>query len=69
MTVKAEEAIPAAVRAELERRGHVVETWADRAWMAGSVCCATFDKASGLRVGAADPRRNAYAIGTIGGPS
>ena len=62
-TLKVEADIPERVRADLRQRGHVVEEWASRAWMAGSVGAAMHDPAQGTFAAAADPRRMAYGIG------
>ena len=50
------------VRAELARRGHEIQDWADWAGLAGSVELIKSDPASGLLAAGADPRRSAYAI-------
>ncbi len=50
------------VRAELARRGHEIQDWADWAGLAGSVELIKSDPASGLLAAGADPRRAAYAI-------
>ena len=52
-----------AVGAELAARGHKIEWWPTQKWSAGSVCSASIDMVTGLRSGAADPRRTAYAVG------
>lgn len=52
-----------AVGADLAGRGHRIEWWPPRKWSAGSVCSVGIDMATGLRYGAADPRRTAYAVG------
>lgn len=54
--------IPADVRDELARRGHVVNTWGDWSGAACSVCAIVVDPATGTRVGGADPRRESYAL-------
>jgi gamma-glutamyltranspeptidase/glutathione hydrolase len=54
--------IPAAVRDELARRGHVVNTWGDWSGAACSVCAIVVDPVTGTRVGGADPRRDSYAL-------
>lgn len=60
--VKVEESIPAATRDALATKGHIVEAWADRAWMAGSVSAVVHQPTTGLYQAAADPRRMAYGI-------
>ena len=52
-----------AVGADLAARGHKIEWWPAQRWSAGSVCSVGIDLVSGLRSGAADPRRTAYAVG------
>lgn len=42
---------------------HAVQWWRDRNWRAGAMCVVRHDTASGIRWGAADPRRPAYALG------
>lgn len=49
--------------AELARMGHNVQWWRDRNWRAGAMCVVRHDTPTGIRWGAADPRRPAYAIG------
>jgi gamma-glutamyltranspeptidase/glutathione hydrolase len=61
--VMAEGRIPADVIAELGRRGHRVEPWPDWSAAAGSLCAAIVDQTHGTLLGAADPRRVAYALG------
>lgn len=55
--------LPAAVLAELARRGHRVERWPDWAARAGALCAVVADRERGFLAGAADPRRMAYAMG------
>jgi gamma-glutamyltranspeptidase/glutathione hydrolase len=45
----------------LSARGHGVQRWGDWEWRAGAVCLARVD-ADGVRWGAADPRRDSYAV-------
>jgi gamma-glutamyltranspeptidase/glutathione hydrolase len=45
----------------LRARGHEVHRWSDWEWRAGGVCVARID-AAGTRWGAADPRRDSYAV-------
>lgn len=61
--VMAEARIPDDVLKELARRGHNIQKWPDFSPRAGSVCLAFVDHEHGCVVGAADPRRNAYAMG------
>ncbi|MBI3456978.1 MAG: gamma-glutamyltransferase family protein [Candidatus Rokubacteria bacterium] len=53
--------IPDATASALADRGHRVERWSDWEWRAGGVCLARVDE-TGVRWGAADPRRDSYAI-------
>jgi len=43
--------------------GHQVEVWAELDPRVGSMCMVQVDQASGARLGAADPRSVAYAMG------
>jgi gamma-glutamyltranspeptidase/glutathione hydrolase len=53
--------LPEATAEALRARGHEVERWRDWEWRAGGVCLARVDGA-GVRWGAADPRRDSYAV-------
>jgi gamma-glutamyltranspeptidase/glutathione hydrolase len=53
--------IPEATAAALAARGHEVHRWGDWEWRAGGVCLARIG-ADGVRWGAADPRRDSYAV-------
>jgi gamma-glutamyltranspeptidase/glutathione hydrolase len=59
----AEGRIPAATIAGLEGLGHRVTLWPDLIAAAGALCCIQADGPYGPRVGGADPRRTAYAMG------
>lgn len=59
--VRAESRLDARVLAELAERGHRVESWPEWTWLAGAVCTILGD--SELLSAAADPRREAYALG------
>jgi gamma-glutamyltranspeptidase/glutathione hydrolase len=65
--VRVEGRVPEAVRAELERRGHLVTVEDD--WVAGDVLCIRVDEERGVLRGGADPRGEisrrmpSYAIG------
>jgi gamma-glutamyltranspeptidase/glutathione hydrolase len=48
---------------QLAALGHEVEWWPELAWEAGSVCMIRHDLETGVKCGAADPRRTAYAVG------
>jgi gamma-glutamyltranspeptidase/glutathione hydrolase len=61
--VMAEGRLPTDVFDELARRGHLIERWPDWSAAAGSLCAAVVDATHGALLGAADPRRVAYAIG------
>jgi gamma-glutamyltranspeptidase/glutathione hydrolase len=54
---------PADTLAELVRRGHVVNRWADWHERAGHAHGITLDAATGVLLGAADPRSDGAAIG------
>jgi gamma-glutamyltranspeptidase/glutathione hydrolase len=58
-----EPAIGADVGASLSARGHQVAFWSGPVNLAGSVCLASNDTATGLKLAAADFRRTSYAIG------
>ena len=49
-------------REALARLGHVINEWPDYDWRAGAVCLSMVGK-DGVRLGGADPRRGAHAIG------
>jgi gamma-glutamyltranspeptidase/glutathione hydrolase len=53
--------IPETTAEGLRARGHDVQRWGDWEWRAGGVCLARID-AHGVRWGAADPRRDSYAV-------
>jgi gamma-glutamyltranspeptidase/glutathione hydrolase len=59
----AESRLPATTVAELRRRGHDVRAWSELAAPAGSLCSIVVDRPSRFLIGAADPRRLAYAAG------
>lgn len=61
--VKLEPGIPEAVGEALAARGHRVAYWRERDWRAGGLCAVETNRAEGLILGAADPRRPAYAVG------
>ncbi len=61
--VISESRIPEDVRAELTRRGHQIELWPEWSAAAGALCTIVVDEANGALLGAADPRRMAYAMG------
>jgi gamma-glutamyltranspeptidase / glutathione hydrolase len=61
--VRAEGRIAPDVLADLARRGHRVERWADWSAQAGALCTIVADRERGFLTGAADPRRMAYAMG------
>lgn len=61
--MNAEARIPDEVVEELSRRGHIVQRWPEWTPQAGSLCTVVVDHGRSRLVGAADPRRVAYAIG------
>jgi gamma-glutamyltranspeptidase/glutathione hydrolase len=61
--INVESRVPEAVGQDLLKRGHKVEWWPERKWLAGSPCMIVNDLESGIRYAAADHRRTAYAIG------
>ncbi len=48
---------------DLAGRGHRIDWWPDRTWLAGSICMILDDRESGMKAAGADPRRVAYALG------
>jgi gamma-glutamyltranspeptidase/glutathione hydrolase len=58
-----EDRIPRETADALTAKGHTIEWWPALAGEAGSMCVIHHDLASGVKSGAADPRRTAYAIG------
>ena len=48
---------------QLEEKGHKVEGWPEWAWRAGGICAIVVDSINGVLLGAADPRRECYALG------
>ena len=61
--LRIEDTLAQRVGAALTELGHKVEVWPDRIWRAASVCAILRDQKTGLLTGAADHRRDAYAIG------
>lgn len=61
--LKVEKRIEDSTFHSLEERGHRIEWWPDRAWKAGGVCAIVVDLANDVLIGAADPRRECYALG------
>lgn len=61
--VRLEERAGADVARSLTEMGHRVESWPPLTGVAGSVCAARAEIGGGRYVGAADPRRVAYALG------
>jgi gamma-glutamyltranspeptidase/glutathione hydrolase len=47
----------------LARLGHKIEKWPPWAWKAGGACLILFDHDKNIYCGAADPRRESYALG------
>lgn len=61
--LRIEGAVDRAICDALAKRGHRVERWTNRTWLAGSVCMILDDRETGLKKAGADPRRLAYAMG------
>lgn len=61
--LKLEDRIDDSVEKDLARKGHIIERWSAWDAMAGGVCLAAHGEEQGTLVGAADPRRQCYAIG------
>jgi gamma-glutamyltranspeptidase/glutathione hydrolase len=51
------------IGAALGALGHTVGWWPEMAWRSGGVCAIVVDPETGVLKGAADPRRNSYAMG------
>ena len=58
-----EDRVPQETGEALTAKGHQIEWWPALAGEAGSVCIIHHDLRSGVKSGAADPRRTGYAIG------
>ncbi|WP_207908154.1 gamma-glutamyltransferase [Bosea sp. BK604] len=58
-----ESRIAADTARQLGTLGHDVHPWPDWTLRAGAVCAIQHDHASGVKAGAADPRRTSYAVG------
>lgn len=52
-----------AVIRELSSWGHEIQAWPDWTLRAGAVCAIQHEHATGMKAGAADPRRTSYAVG------
>lgn len=50
--------------AALASMGHAVEQWPDAEWSRTGMCAVLHDPSTGVRIGAADPRRTCYALGS-----
>ncbi|MCZ6647388.1 MAG: gamma-glutamyltransferase family protein [SAR324 cluster bacterium] len=51
------------LHAAMSEMGNEVRPWADYSWRGGGVCTVVLDEREGVLLGAADPRREAYAYG------
>ena len=61
--LRVENKLDEATTDDLSGRGHRVERWPDRTWLAGSICMILDDRETGMKAAGADPRRVAYALG------
>ncbi len=61
--LKIEGRIDSATGRGLAARGHRVEEWPERTWLAGSICMIRDDRETGIKAAGADHRRVAYALG------
>jgi gamma-glutamyltranspeptidase/glutathione hydrolase len=61
--LRIEPRVDSAVVDQLQQKGHEVVLWTDWSWRAGAVCAIVVDSDSGILLGAADPRRECYAMG------
>jgi gamma-glutamyltranspeptidase/glutathione hydrolase len=57
-----ETSTPGSARADLERKGHKLHLWPERAWRAGAVSAIVIDAETAALKAAADPRRMNYAL-------
>jgi gamma-glutamyltranspeptidase / glutathione hydrolase len=57
-----ETSVPEKVRTDLERKGHKLHLWPERAWRAGAVSAIVIDAETGALKASADPRRMNYAL-------
>jgi gamma-glutamyltranspeptidase/glutathione hydrolase len=55
--------IPQATVADLRSRGHDANAWPDFTFQCGGVCAVLHNESSGLKIAAADPRRNSGTAG------
>ena len=61
--INLESRLAAATGDQLAAWGHDVDWWPEVSWRAGSVCMIKADQQTGVKRGAADPRRQSFAIG------
>jgi gamma-glutamyltranspeptidase/glutathione hydrolase len=61
--LRCEAGVGAETLAELSSRGHNVEDWGDRNYLAGGLCAIQVDPESGILTAGADFRRDCYAMG------
>jgi len=61
--LKVERRIDDSTLSQLREKGHRAEWWPEWAWKAGAVCAIVVDSVNGVLLGAADPRRESYALG------
>jgi gamma-glutamyltranspeptidase/glutathione hydrolase len=61
--LKVEKRIEDKMFSQLKEKGHKMEWWPDWAWKAGAVCAIMLDPVNDVLLGAADPRRESYALG------
>jgi gamma-glutamyltranspeptidase len=62
-TLHIEARFPSSTIAELERRGHLLDRWADWNELAGHAHGITIDSETGMLSGGADPRSDGEAVG------
>ncbi len=61
--VRGESRLPADTLRALAEKGHQVEPWPEWTWLAGGMSAILADRETGVMTAAADPRREAYALG------
>ncbi len=62
--LRIEAGIDAATVDALAAKGHAAERWPDAEWSRTGMCAVLSDQETGVKIGAADPRRTCYALGS-----
>ena len=61
--INLERRLPDSTGDQLAQWGHGVDWWPEASWRAGSVCMIKADQKTGVKRGASDFRRQAFALG------